>query len=266
LPIFGYASPLGGNHNALAEVLLLSAPLALAMASLIHSPRMRRLAYGAAVFMVFITLLTFARSAWLALACEVILLSLTSWKVWLREHRKQVLTFLVIAFVPLAVYMTIFSLRAGVQSSTDARAMVTEVSTNLFLGSPWLGVGAGTFLDRLSHVYAYTVEFGSPIESHGVLQKILAETGLVGLAAFLWVMWVITRTILATWRKLERRNSEARVYLLLVAALLGAFVYQLFDTTYWTPRLWLPVGLVLVAGRLFTREPSVDGPNFLNIA
>lgn len=257
---FGY-NLLGGNHNALGELMLLAAPMTLAWATLQSSKNRRDVARAAAGLMVVITLLTFARSAWIALTIEVSFLALTIWRADLKRHlRLVVLVGVLIA--PLAAYMVWFSLTPGVQSSTDARATLTGIALSLFEGNPLVGVGAGRFVERVSRTWAYTVEFGQPIESHGIIQKLAAETGLAGLLAMAWLAWVLSKEVRRGWRVAKRRPANLEVYALLVVALIGAGIYQLFDTTYWTPRLWLPVGLVLAASRVLREEPSKD-PDFL---
>jgi hypothetical protein len=62
---------------------------------------------------------------------------------------------------------------------------------------------------------------------------------------------------------MRQETAEGEAYIFLVAGVLGALVYQFFDTTYWTPRLWLPVGLALAAGRLFLKSHAEQDPNFL---
>lgn len=258
-------NPLGGNHNALAQMMLLGAPAALAYAALTKEREMKWLAWGAACFMGVIALLTFARSAWIAFASMLILLAFTIWNSWLREHKIKVIATLIL-LIPLAAYMIGFSLSDEVKGSTDARTVLSEIALFMFRESPVVGFGAGTFVQQVGNTYAYVVEFSTPRDSHGVIQKVAAETGSLGLLAFIWVLGSVYGYARRFWRKMHRAGDDARAYMYLAAAMLGAFVYQLFDTTYWTPRLWLPVGLVLAAGHIFSREHEERDPDFLNVS
>ncbi|MSR85588.1 hypothetical protein EXS71_04115 [Candidatus Uhrbacteria bacterium] len=255
-------SPLGGNHNALAEVLLFSAPAILAW-SYLKQTVSKEWVYFAVACMITITLLTFARSAWIALVIELIFLSATLWRPWVKSHLRA-FSLALIACIPLMIGMLVISQTTEVRSSTAARATLTSVAFDIFMRSPWIGAGAGSFMERLNHVYAYTIEFGSAVDSHGLIQKLLAETGLVGFVAFALFVIFFIRHILRTWQSLKKTSTEAKAYLYLVAGALGAFMYQFFDTTYWTPRLWIPVGLVFVAGRLFLRQHTEQDPDFLS--
>jgi len=262
LPLLG-VSPLGGNHNALAELLLFTAPALLAWFELNRSKRAEGWVALAVGGMFVVTLLTFARSAWIVLAAECALLGTTIWKPWIKQHLRLVLV-LFCAFLPFLIFMVGLSFGTEVKGSTEARATITSIAWHLFKSSPWLGTGAGSFVERVSHVYAYTVEFGTPVDSHGLIQKLLSETGLIGLMAFAVLFIVALRHIRLTWQLLKKQGEESRAYMYLVAATLGAFVYQLFDTTYWTSRLWLPVGILLVAGRIFLHTQGERDPDFLS--
>ncbi len=257
--------PLGGNHNALAELLLFAVPAALVCASWAETRRRRHLWLWSAGGMTLVALLTFARSAWIALAVQFLFLGTTVWRPWLRRHRDWMMWLGVMA-VPLVGVMAWYSLGTDVQGSTDARALVLNMAWYLFREHPWIGVGAGTFVEHVARVTAYTIDFGTAIDAHGLLQKLMAETGIVGLASFgLLIVWM-TRHIRQVWQALWSQREDHRAYAYLVAGVLGAFAYQLFDTTYWTARLWLPVGFLWAAGAIFVRRRVSKDPDFLSPA
>jgi hypothetical protein len=60
---------------------------------------------------------------------------------------------------------------------------------------------------------------------------------------------------------LIKAEQARRVYHLLVAGALGAFVYQIFNTDYWTGKMWLPIGLMLAAGYVLVRQDAVGQSN-----
>ncbi|MBM3204606.1 O-antigen ligase family protein [Candidatus Uhrbacteria bacterium] len=253
LPYFG-TYPIGINHNVLGELLVVCAPFALVAGMLARSRSSRVWLHASAIFMTLIAFLTFARSAWIALLCEVIFLCATVWRPWIRRH-VAVVVFLLLAFLPLVGFMVLFTSQSGVASSTDTRAMLSSIALDQFRGSPIFGVGAGTFVQRVSSVWLFHFEFGGPLDSHGILQKLAAETGLLGLAAFVFLLVCLIKRIThhlpppptpppAGGVPSRIAGVDRSVYFYLVAAVIGAFVYQLFNTTYWTPKLWLPVGIL----------------------
>lgn len=255
--------PIGENHNVLAEWLLFTAPVALAYAKLTHSKRAARLSLASAGFMALIALLTFARSAWIVFFVELLFLSALLWSKQLKQAKQRVVQGLAL-FSPLAIYMIFFSAKAEVQGSTDARAMLAGIALELFRESPIIGVGAGTFVNHVASTWSFIYEYGSPLDSHGYLQKLAAETGMLGLIAFAAVVLVLAWYLVSAWRELRSSSAnDKELFAYLCAGVMGAFVYQIFNTTYWTLKLWLPVGIALAATRILLVRRNERDPQFL---
>ena len=262
LSILGF-SPIGDNHNVLAELLVVAFPLAIAWGVMTKNVIAQRWATYASLGMILVALFTFARSAWITLACQFIFLGATIWRGWFIERKKSLWKIGLVS-LPLVIYMAVLSLSPGVQSSTDTRATLTGIAVQLFKDHPFVGVGAGTFVDHVSHTWIYVVEFGTALDSHGIFQKVLAETGLLGTLALLAVIIAITRSFYKTWLALRRGSDEWYIFTLCISASLGGWIYQVFNTTYWTPKLWLPIGLTLAAGRIFLARQAARDPDFLS--
>lgn len=260
--LFGM-NPTGGNHNALAQMMIIGMSSALALGSLIRFEAERRLSFYAAMFMGLVAMLTLARSAWIAIVAMLLLLGSTIWRKYLKAHSGKAIAAAVL-LIPLAAYMISFSLSDAVRGSTDARVVLNQIAVHAFEENPIVGIGAGTFTARVGATYAYVIEFATPRDSHGVMQKVLAETGSVGLLAFLLLLGMIFVIVKEDWKRIRARHVRAEAYMYLVAGALGMFIYQLFDTTYWTARLWLPVGIVLAAGHIFKQVHDVRDPDFLS--
>lgn len=259
-------NPLGGNQHSLAETLLVGMGSALAFAALSSSASKRRqLALWSAGFMFVITVLTFSRTAWIVLAFEAVILGATVFREDIKRHRLW-LQYGFYAAIPLGIVMGVYSLTSGSIGSLDARAALTSIAWTLFQGSPWVGVGAGTFAGRVTNSYAYLVDFGVPLDSHGIIQKIGAEAGLLGLMAFAWVVVEVARLVRQAWKELVPARPEYTAFVILVMTAVALFLYQLTSTSYWTPRMWVPVGLMIAAGRIFSRRQIEREPDFLKPA
>ncbi len=78
----------------------------------------------------------------------------------------------------------------------------------------------------------------------------------------LGMMMLVGALVLQVKRTAPLIGSEQarRVYRLLVAGAGGAAVYQLFNTDYWTGKLWLPIGLMLAAGFVLQLDNSGSRP------
>jgi hypothetical protein len=255
LPMFG-VMPLGDNHNLLAEWLAFTVPITIALSFLTSSKRARRFLVAAAALQAFIALLTFARSAWIVLAFEAVLLG---WFVW-REEVKRWASAIIISLVfllPLGLAMVVYSSSASVSGSTSSRLMLTGIALNLWQSSPWIGAGAGTFTERVGSTRVFLIEYGNPLDSHGLLQKLLAETGVVGVAAMAWFVFAAAWFVYKRLPDFQSHPRERTVFLILAIAAAGALAYQLFNTNYWTGKLWLPVGIMLASWKsLLPRTPS----------
>jgi hypothetical protein len=247
LGIFGFM-PLGDNHNQLAEWLAVTIPSTLALALLSARPRMRRLLVVGTLFQLGVGLLTFARTVWIVFAFQALC---AGWFVWRDAFAKWIRPALIgaVLLLPLVAAMTAFSSSALVQSSTTTRVVLAEIAWSLFAASPWIGVGAGTFVDRVGATWIFATEFGAPLDAHGMLQKIFAETGVIGFAALAWVVIAAARFTHATRTALAQHRTEWQVFTLLAISAGGALIYQLFNTNYWSGKMWLPLGLMLAASR-----------------
>jgi hypothetical protein len=255
LPVFGI-SVLGDNHNLLAEWFVVSVSCTIALSFLTKSERLKGILKAAALFQAVIALLTFARTLWIVFAFEGVV---AAWLLWRSRLQKYLPMILIAAtlLLPLTVLMTTFSASSFVQSSTSTRVMLTQIALNIWSQSPWIGAGAGTFVDRIGATTIFLIEYGAPLDSHGWIQKLLAEVGLIGLTAvlfFFWRLFVFIRNELRA--NTFRSSAERDVFLLLALTVYAEALYQCFNTNYWSGKLWLPIGLLFVASRVLgERKP-----------
>lgn len=252
IALFG-VSALGVNHNELAELLVFTTLTTLAFAELVRDERMRAVARASAVFQFGIGLLTFTRTAWIVYALEAVILLSTIW----REDAKRRVRAIAIAalfLLPLAAAMAAYSLSETAASSSSTRLMLSEIAWNLFLSSPWFGAGAGSFLDRVGSTRIFLQEYGAPLDSHGVLQKVGAETGMLGLLALGAVVLHFAALARRNFRMITSVPAQ-RAFVLLAAGAAGSMCYQIFNTAYWTGDMWLPVGLALAAANVLKEAP-----------
>ncbi len=257
MDIFGVAV-LGGNYNVLAELLVATAPATLALAYLVHSARFRRLLTGAAVFQCMIGLFTFTRTAWIVFILEAIFLGWTIWRDRLHAYASALIIGLIV-LLPFGIGMVAYSFSSMAKSSDSTRLMLSQIALQVFESSPIVGGGAGTFINRIGSTQVFLIEYGAPLDSHGFLQKIAAETGLLGLGALIIFIFLTFQFVRTRLRWIHRRASR-EVILLLITGTGGVFVYELFNTSYWTGKMWLPLGLLIAAIGVLGEEPTVSEP------
>jgi O-antigen ligase len=124
---------------------------------------------------------------------------------------------------------------------------LTEISWRAFQDRPYLGFGSGNFINLVGDNIRFTAKYGEAIDSHGMLQKILAENGLFGLSA--WIFLLIYLLQLG-YRSLRRYYRDNPWILPLVLAAAGGLFFQLFNTSYYKGKVWLPIALFLAGFRL----------------
>ncbi|MBI5731813.1 MAG: O-antigen ligase family protein [Candidatus Magasanikbacteria bacterium] len=259
---WGKFAPLTYNHNILAEVLVAVIPLAFwFFESSLKNKKNQKLFFLLFAFISLTALLTFSRAAWLALFFEFILyfwfrrrtsFLKTAAPLSLKTISKKIAA-AILLLSPFIIYMIIFSLSSVVTSSNTARWDMTRVSWTYFQEHPWLGNGIGTFVPLLADTRLFTVEYGDPLDAHGIIQKLLAEVGLLGIISFFiyagWALYSLRQEI-----SQEKNEERKKLKLALFLAVAGCFVFQLFNTSYFNQHLWLPVGLALAAKKIYGQK------------
>jgi O-antigen ligase len=111
----------------------------------------------------------------------------------------------------------------------DLRLRVWEEAWSMFQAHPIVGIGLGTF-DKIA--YQMPATKANPDfqlngwHAHNVPLHILTEAGVLGLAAWVFLWWVIVRTLVRAWRTGSR---EQRVYA--AAALVSVAAFQILSMT-----------------------------------
>jgi putative inorganic carbon (hco3(-)) transporter len=245
LPLsFGNIAPIGDNHNLLAEVLIVSIPFTLALKNWTALKKMQRWYDVLILFQAIIVLGTFSRAAWIALAVEIFILFFMSSRkknpaVWV-----SILAVLII-LSPLFYYM--YKLQSDFSiggSSTENRLIMTEIAWDNFLNKPVFGNGTGTFINFVADNIRFVAKYGAPLDSHGVLQKILLENGFLGIFAFLMVLWSYFTVVY----KAAVKHANKNPWLLpIIIGGIGITVMEFFNTSYYKGKMWLPIALSLAA-------------------
>ena len=232
-----------GSENRYAQIMVVLLPLALIRVFREQSRRLRLLATGASLLILGGLLLTFSRGA--AVALGVILLLM----VLLRELRVRQIVILVAAVtaaVALVIpdYVTRLSSLQGVTgiSTTDEsgypdRAVLGRVTENLaawntFLDNPLTGVGPGVYFSEYSQEYANRLGLRyleTNRRAHSLYLEMAADTGLIGLGAFVAMVLTAAGYLYRNaryWRDRDQKRSMLASSFLF--ALLGYLATALF--------------------------------------
>lgn len=253
--LFGYY-PLGDNHNLIADVMVTSLPLAWYLWSTSRDRISRRLFLLAMIFLTITGLLTFSRTAWLAFIVEGLVLIRISYAHIIR-HVFPLLISIMLAASPLIIYMFVFMQQAEIQSSNENRIMLGEIALDMWNEHPYIGAGPGTFMSYVQQNPIYMKDFGSPLDAHSVLYKVLAETGVFGFVAFFGMCFMVFRRLfLGILDKLI--DMQDRFFLVcLFTTCIGGFFFQFFQTSYYVSKLWFPIGIALSATYILRQKHRV---------
>jgi O-antigen ligase len=204
------------------------------------------LAAGQAVIVAGLVLTT-SRSAWIAAAAgAAVAIGLAPWR------RAAIL-----ALSAGAVALAVFAVRADAERGFLGQRLrsIPDIEVNadrtaLWLGAlrmvrdhPLLGTGYGTFLQAWPQYHSDPALDGKPT-AHNIFLNFAAETGLLGLAAFLAVL---AAGFAGLWRRVQAARGAPRdlaLWAAVFAATVAIMVQQLFDGTVLSWHL----GYAVVAG------------------
>lgn len=246
----------GGATEAAAAILLLLAPAAGVLLSR-AGWAYKGLAASAFALGGFGLVLTFSRGGWVGAAVSGAILCVAAWRRrWLRPW----------FFVALAVAVLTAGLAFHEQiehrlfkddkGSADVRIPLMRLAWGIIVDHPWLGVGVNNYADRMLR-HALEDGWAWIAVVHNKYLLVWAETGILGLAAFLWFL-------LATLRRgWVCRNSGDRLLSLLAigftAGVAGQMVHMFVDIYASRPLvqgLWLVAGLLAAMRHLEDKDEA----------
>ncbi|MGE5425986.1 MAG: O-antigen ligase family protein [Bacillota bacterium] len=242
---FWGTQPFGSNHNLIAEFLVVGSYFWLAIKELSLNERYRRACTVVYLFITAAAVLTFSRAAWISLAIQAVFYLLIKYRNSLKRQEGLILLIgLGITIVMIPVFLRMAKLQEENISSTENRIILSEIAYQAWKDHPLIGNGAGRFTDFVASNIRFTAKYGDPIDSHGFLQKILLEGGVTGLLAWLFLLAAIARK---AYLAIENFGYKAPWLLPLWTSALGVMIFQIFNTSYYKGKTWLPIAIALIA-------------------
>jgi hypothetical protein len=245
-----------GKPNGLAMYLV---PLILLVTALLikegEKPYRKLGALAAAVGGVAL-LFSFSRGGWMAFGLAFLVLIFTMAKGGRTKAGASFAVFAAVMLLGIAFYPQIHD-RLASQEGTDAavdRIYLIKIAWNMIKESPVVGIGANTFMSVISH-YQRGLEL-QDIYLHMVHNQYLlvfAETGLVGVAAFLWLLVTCFRESLKCAR--NGTSELARTIGLSAGAGFTAMAIHMMVDMYSSP---LCLGLLFVFAGLCTAAMKIQ--------
>jgi O-antigen ligase len=208
-------------------------------------------ALGAAIVVLWIGLLfSFSQSSFVALVFAVILAALLAWR-W-----RALVAVAVLAAVMIPVGMAspqLENVRESLGGSAEGRlteatgGRSTLVSEGLRIArdDPVLGVGVGGFADAYSERVSRREAKRNKV-SHTTPVTVVAETGIIGLALFGWLL--VTAFFVAFRGSMNAVDAAGRARLIAGLCLAAIFVHSLFYNAFFEdPLMWALLAIATIA-------------------
>ncbi len=241
------------GYLVLVAALTLAAALSLRQRWSIFAAGLATLLFGAAL------VATLSRSGWLGFLVAVIALA-----VLVPQRRRQIalVAAAVVVVLVLAGFADPVAGRMGTAEggspldTFNARVPIWGAAVSMIIHHPVFGIGVNNF--------GYLIQsYNSDLtvnQAHNLFLNIAAERGLLGIAAFLFLVGVAFRALRSAWR-----NAPSFSFRVLtagvIASLLGFFAHSLFDVSYYDYKIllmfWLVVGIAASLPGLF-EKPAVE--------
>lgn len=258
IKIFG-EYPLGTNQNLIGETLIAVIPLTAILILGVKKEFNRKLMILSMAFMALITLGTLSRAGWICLFVEALIFLAVKY----RQHLKTIVPMaimILILLLPLTYYMAALVTSDISRSANENRLLLTKIAFDAFKKHPIIGSGAGIYVNLVSTNRDYIKQFGNPLDSHGVVQKLLAESGILGLITFVLLIGYILNRLYKSYKFIPAKDPWKDIMLAFMISVVASLIFQIFNTSYYVSKLWLPIGLALAASNILiqkTKKPEI---------
>ena len=248
-----------GNPNSFASWLTIMIPLALGLSCFNFSNKYfwlkKYILWLLICVLIFCLVLTHSKGAWIAVFLSVVFLAILQ-----KRGRGAIiiilgLLILMLVFLPhLSEYINDY-----MTHSESNRLTLWIESLAIIKDFPLLGCGLNTY-SIVAPNYKI-VEWGG-IYPHNSYLQMAAETGLLGLGAFLWIIITIFKTSSANLKKINDKFYSALLSGLL-AGLFAFLAHSFVDTDLYSLQLrylmWFVIGLIVAVQKVALDEKSKSG-------
>jgi len=251
------------NSNDLAGWLLLIIPVILSCAYLQEkdwlnvvgrftslAANMRLILYGTAILLVACLFFTYSRGAWIAFLLSVFFLYILKAK-----KARLLVTGILVCFVIVIIFLFIilpetsketleYILKAGNQG-VSVRIKLWQEAIGIIKDHPFFGCGLNTYA-TVAPGYRITETTG--FYPHSSYLRMAAESGLLGLGAFTWILVTLFKKSLANLKKIDNR-FYATFLMGILAGLFAFLAHSFVDTGIYSLQLgglmWFMIAVVI---------------------
>jgi O-antigen ligase len=249
----------GGEPNTLGGYLVLMWSIVLGLYLTSSSPRLRRWMLVMSVLIVVPLMFTLSRASWgAALAMYVVLIVLSQRRLLLIGAAILLAAISPILLPPQVTYrvMNTFQAVRGYEATERIGTIALDPSASARVTTDRRAFQAW----QESPIWGYGIT-GSGIFLDSQYFRTLVELGLIGLGAFLWLVWTAFRIGLHTYRTARTEFSRG-LSLGYMAGLAGLMVHGIGSTTFIIIRImepfWLLTAIVLLMPTIEEVEEEVE--------
>ena len=203
--------------------------------------------------LIFCLVSTYSRGAWIAGFISLMFLGLIrSKKLFLIV---TVLLLILPFIVPASVKQRANSIMKITSMNTD-RFTLWQEALNITADFPLLGSGINTYAS-IAPRYKLTEVTG--VYPHNCYLQMAAESGILGLGAFLWILVALFKTSLINVKRINDKFYGA-VLVGLLAGLFGLLIHSFVDTDIYSLQLgnlmWFLMGLIIAVQKVSLQEAN----------
>jgi putative inorganic carbon (HCO3(-)) transporter len=202
---------------------------------------------------------TFSRAGWLAASLSLTIVYLPLWRRRKLSPAVPVVLLVLLSALALFFHEEIARRMTGNDGgSARSRVPLMMMAWDIITDQPALGVGANNYTEALK---PRTPEFGNEwlFTVHNQYLLVWAETGAIGLAAYLWFLLATLRRGWQRWKRTDPLLSP--LALGFTAALVGQMLHMQVDIFSSRPQiqlLFVVAALIGVMSRMDAPGPSLD--------
>jgi O-antigen ligase len=238
------------NPNSYANLLVYFTPLMLCM-FLFAPKRWQRLGFGAVFVLCALALvMTYSRGGWLAFAFSMFILMCLLCPRWI--PLVMAVGVLCLPILPSSILNRLLTIFNMSDSSTYTRTYIYAAMLRLIKMNPIFGVGLGadTIKQSIAVAQTYTAK-AVFIHGHNIYFQIGAESGIIGIIAFIMAVFCGMR---AGGRRLRRKPTtslQRGIIAGCISGLSGSLLFGLTDYPWSYPRVmvlfWLLFAIMCAA-------------------
>ncbi|MCX7919972.1 MAG: O-antigen ligase family protein [bacterium] len=251
---------LTGNHKTIAITLVVGLPLLIGMIKNIKG--LPRLFYLITIVSCIVGIfLSASKAAWLTGLVVFILWGIKLFDRFnLVKSAVMIFALLILFGIGIVGYL-MSSNQPEVIRAEVSRTVLGIHAIQLFASHPFIGSGIGNFAISLETYSEFLLKLGYPglitRDAHGLVFKLLSETGLLGLSAFATFYFVNLYWLYQNYKNHKQTGNifaENMLYGAISGLIALLVVNSFFGTDTYTPRFWFPLMFIIMQGAFAERQ------------